>query len=90
MFWSDVGEQPRIEKVDMDGNRRQAIVNTDIFYPISLVVDYMKDNRLYWADPKKNRIESILPDGSDRKIIICKFPIFYCNLCLLYFNAASV
>lgn len=35
-----------------------------------MAVDEGKDNRIYWADPKYNKVDSCLPDGSRRMTII--------------------
>lgn len=39
-------------------------MNELIFTPTALAVDEAKDNRLYWADPKFHKVETILPDGT--------------------------
>lgn len=35
-----------------------------------MTVDEGRNSRLYWADPKLHRIESILPDGTRRQTIV--------------------
>lgn len=54
----------------MDGTSRTVILGATLTYPTSLTIDYAKDHRLFWCDPKSNTIESILPNGLNRKIIL--------------------
>uniref|UniRef100_A0A0K0FI56 Low-density lipoprotein receptor-related protein (inferred by orthology to a C. elegans protein) n=1 Tax=Strongyloides venezuelensis TaxID=75913 RepID=A0A0K0FI56_STRVS len=68
--FSDSGMHAKIECADMDGRKRNIIARELVFSPSSMTVDEGKDNRIYWADPKYHKIDSILPDGSDRKIIV--------------------
>lgn len=71
LYWTDWGKKPRIESAWMDGQRREVLVDEDdLGWPTGLVVDYLNGNRIYWCDAKENIIESIKPDGSERKIII--------------------
>jgi low density lipoprotein-related protein 2 len=34
MFWTDWGQNPHIERANMDGSNRQIIVNTKIYWPV--------------------------------------------------------
>lgn len=71
LYWTDWGKKPRIESAWMDGQHREVLVNEEeLGWPTGLVVDYLNGNRIYWCDAKENIIESIKPDGSERKIII--------------------
>lgn len=71
MYWTDWGRKPRIESAWMDGQHREVLVNEeDLGWPTGLAVDYVNGNRIYWCDSKENIIESMKPDGTDRKIII--------------------
>ena len=45
------------------------IQGSDIVWPNGLSVDY-DENRIYWADARIDRIESIKLDGSDRQVAI--------------------
>jgi len=71
MFWTDWGEEPKIERAGMDGDpaSRQVIISTRIFWPNGLTVDY-NSGRLYWADGKYNYIHSSNLDGSDRTEVV--------------------
>ena len=55
MYWTDWGEGPKIERAGMDGSSRSIIVNTDIYWPNGLTLDY-EEQKLYWADAKLNFI----------------------------------
>ncbi|CAG5865572.1 unnamed protein product [Menidia menidia] len=71
MYWTDWGKNPRIESAWMDGRHRQVLVREeDLGWPTGLALDYVNGNRIYWCDSKENIIESMKPDGTDRKIVI--------------------
>uniref|UniRef100_A0A183EWY7 Str_synth domain-containing protein n=1 Tax=Gongylonema pulchrum TaxID=637853 RepID=A0A183EWY7_9BILA len=61
--FADAGTNAKIECADMDGKHREVIVIELIYSPTSLAVDEGKENRIYWADPKFHKVESVLPDG---------------------------
>lgn len=55
----------------MDGQHREVLVSEeDLGWPTGLALDYMNGNRIYWCDSKENLIESMKPDGTDRRIVI--------------------
>ncbi|KAI6241467.1 EGF-like domain-containing protein [Aphelenchoides fujianensis] len=68
--YADAGIAARLECADMDGNKRQVIVNQLIFTPTSMAVDEGRNNRIYWADPKMHKVDSVLPDGSRRLNVV--------------------
>ena len=53
----------------MDGKERMTIVDTSLFWPNGLAIDYAA-SRLYWVDAKHHVIESAKLDGSHRKTVI--------------------
>ena len=53
MYWTDWGEVPKIERAGMDGSDRFVIINTEIYWPNGLTLDY-EERKLYWADAKLN------------------------------------
>ena len=53
LFWSDI-KLKRIEKSDLLGQERQAIVITDIFGPVAITV---QGDSLFWADRSQNTME---------------------------------
>ncbi|RUS81822.1 hypothetical protein EGW08_010414, partial [Elysia chlorotica] len=69
IYWSDWGHTPKIERATMAGNQRQAIVYTDLGWPNGLTVDF-EEERIYWADAQKDRIERSGLDGNYREVIV--------------------
>jgi hypothetical protein len=69
MFWSDWGNEPKIERASMDGTSRVAIINSNIQWPNGLAIDYL-DRRVFWADAKLKMISSCNYDGSDRLVVL--------------------
>ena len=49
LFWSDWGKSPKIERAEMDGSNRVAIVTENLVWPNGLTVDE-DTNRIIWAD----------------------------------------
>jgi len=73
MFWTDWGENPKIERAGMDGSldSRVVIVDDNIYWPNGLTLDY-DDLRIYWADAKLNYIHSCTYEGRDRRVVAMK------------------
>ena len=69
LFWTDWGENPRIERVGMDGTLRQAIITTKIYWPNGLALD-IPTKRIYFADSKLDFIDFCNYDGSGRQQVI--------------------
>lgn len=67
MYWSDWGKKPEIARSKMDGTDDISFVSNDIKWPNGLTIDY-PNQRLYWVDAKLSTIESILLDGTDRRV----------------------
>lgn len=63
------GPNPKIERAEMDGTKRMALVKDNIFWPNGLSIDYTSE-RLYWVDAKHRVIESITINGEDRKVVV--------------------
>uniref|UniRef100_A0A8C4QIE6 Low-density lipoprotein receptor-related protein 2 n=1 Tax=Eptatretus burgeri TaxID=7764 RepID=A0A8C4QIE6_EPTBU len=70
MYWTDLGENPKIEWAWMDGQQRTILVNHLLGSPTGLAIDYFNDARVYWCDSKENAIESVQPDGTDRRNLL--------------------
>lgn len=49
MYWTDWGNQPRIERADMDGNNRLTVIANDLGWPNGLTID-KETRRLIWND----------------------------------------
>ena len=70
MFWTNTEpSSPSIESAWMNGENRTTLVSTRLVYPSSISIDHYMYNRIYWCDYKQNLIESMKPDGTDRKIV---------------------
>ena len=65
LFWTDWGENPRVERIGMDGTERSTIINTKIYWPNGLALD-IANKRVYFADSKLDFIDSCLYDGTGR------------------------
>lgn len=67
MFWSDWGENPKLERAGMNGDQttRRIIVDKEILWPNGLTVDY-ESKKLFWADGKCYSISAVDFDGSNR------------------------
>jgi len=69
MFWTDAGNNPKIETAWMDGTRRRVIVSTNIGSPEAITVDYAMGHTIYWVDSKLNTIEMMDHDGENRHVV---------------------
>ncbi|KIH52427.1 Low-density lipoprotein receptor repeat class B, partial [Ancylostoma duodenale] len=63
MFWTDWGQNPHIERANMDGTDRKIIVNTKIYWPNTIALDLTTD-RVYFADSKLDYIDFVNYDGT--------------------------
>uniref|UniRef100_A0A7E4V2M4 EGF-like domain-containing protein n=1 Tax=Panagrellus redivivus TaxID=6233 RepID=A0A7E4V2M4_PANRE len=69
LFWTDWGQHPRIERANMDGTDRKIIVDTKIYWPNTISIDYTTD-RVYFADSKLDYIDFVNYDGSGRTQVL--------------------
>lgn len=69
LFWTDWGENPRIERMGMDGSERKVIVNTKIYWPNGLTID-IPTRRVYFADSKLDYIDFVNYDGTGRQQVL--------------------
>ncbi|KAA0192050.1 hypothetical protein HAZT_HAZT002386, partial [Hyalella azteca] len=81
LLWTDWGDEPKIERSDLDGGGRTAIVTEDIIWPNALAVD---DSYLYWADGNTNKIECSRLDGSMRRTVLGEGAHRFSSLTLLH------
>lgn len=56
MYWTDWGENPKIERAALDGTERVIMVNSSLGWPNGLALDYT-DRKIYWGDAKTDKIE---------------------------------
>lgn len=74
IFWTDWSEvHPKIERAGMDGDSlsRRTILEKDLGWPAALTIDRIVQ-RLFFADTKLLRIETIKYDGSGRTSLVSK------------------
>ncbi|XP_046995596.1 low-density lipoprotein receptor-related protein 2 [Schistocerca americana] len=69
LFWTDWGENPRVERVGMDGSNRTIIINTKIYWPNGLTLD-IANKRVYFADSKLDFIDFCSYDGTGRQQVL--------------------
>lgn len=71
LYWSDWGENAKIERISMDGDpeSRMTIFTRIDSWPNGLVIDFTIQ-RLFWVDAKRKTIESSSLNGSDHKFIL--------------------
>ncbi|XP_066506010.1 low-density lipoprotein receptor-related protein 5 isoform X2 [Hoplias malabaricus] len=69
MYWTDWGEEPRIERAGMDGSSRRVIVEEEIYWPNGLTID-LQEQKLYWADAKLSFIHRANLDGTARETVV--------------------
>lgn len=68
IFWSDWGQNPRIESAALDGNDRTTILNVDLEAPAFLTLD-LPTKRLYFVDVKTHHFAFCEYNGTDRHTI---------------------
>jgi len=68
LFWSDLGDQPRIERSGMDGSNRIVLAEDNVIWPNGVTLDLVLE-RLYWIDAKLHIIGSVGLDGSQPRIL---------------------
>ncbi|XP_064097645.1 low-density lipoprotein receptor-related protein 6-like [Macrobrachium nipponense] len=71
MFWTDWGENPKIERAGMNGDptTRWVIVSKEIYWPNGLTVDYGQQV-IYWADARLSYIASVDFEGNSRTLVV--------------------
>jgi len=69
LFWTDWGDNPRIERIDLDGGNRTVIVSTKIFWPNGITLD-IPNKRVYFADSKLDYIDFVDYNGLNRRQVL--------------------
>ena len=69
LFWTDWGENPRIERASLDGTGRKTIISTKIFWANGITID-IPSRKLYFADSKLDYIDYCDYDGNNRKQVL--------------------
>ncbi|XP_041374759.1 low-density lipoprotein receptor-related protein 2-like [Gigantopelta aegis] len=73
LYWMDSGQQPKIERSNLDGSKQVVIVVNGISYPRDLVVD-ITTHRLFWVDSVVDQVQSVSFSGGDRQVIRSNLP----------------
>lgn len=68
LFWTDAGQNPKIERALLDGTNRTVLVSGSLGSPRGLTVDYGSDF-LYWTDDTLDAISRMATDGTQRQIV---------------------
>lgn len=69
LFWTDWGENPRIERIGMDGTNRSTIISTKMYWPNGLTLD-TATQRVYFADSKLDFIDFCYYNGTGRQQVL--------------------
>lgn len=70
IFWADWGDQPKMERADLNGKNRKTILDSsEVMWPSSIAIDATLE-RIFWADMNKRRICSSDIDGKDVREIV--------------------
>ncbi|KAK0079342.1 hypothetical protein PV325_001381 [Microctonus aethiopoides] len=69
MFWTDWGDEARIERAGMDGTHRSIIVGSEVTWPNGLTLDLI-GKKVYWVDAKLHIIASCNYDGTGRRTVL--------------------
>ena len=84
LFWSDIGDQVKIERSDLLGETRTLIVWKGLLRPsvLTLDIDHIDPSKdiLYWSDQVRGTVEFSALDGSNRKILIARENTAYFGL----------
>lgn len=67
--WGRLGNTGKIYRTTLAGNRKTAIVEKDLLQPSGLAIDY-EENKLYWTDALREKIERSDLDGNSREALI--------------------
>ena len=68
MFWTDIGNNSKVEKSTLDGTQRVAIVTSNLWMPAGIGLD-RRNKIVYWADFLTDAIESVDYNGNHRKLL---------------------
>ena len=69
MYWTDWGRIARIERANLDGTERVALIDTGLIWPNGLAVD-TATRQLFWGDAKTDRIECSDLYGQQRRVLV--------------------
>lgn len=83
IYWTDWGDESRIESSSMDGSDRIILVNfTSKSWPNGMTLDFT-ENKLYWVDAFQDKIEVMDLINYNRTIILQEVKAHYFGIALL-------
>ena len=68
MFWTDLGQNPKIERATLNGEGRTTIVSSGLVWPNDVVIDF-SSNQLFWVDGSLAKVETADYNGQNRRLI---------------------
>ena len=68
LFYTDWSVHPFIGRAGMDGSHHTKIIETDLFWPNGITIDY-ETRRIFWTDAYINRVESADYNGNARYVV---------------------
>uniref|UniRef100_A0A674I2P4 LDL receptor related protein 4 n=1 Tax=Terrapene triunguis TaxID=2587831 RepID=A0A674I2P4_9SAUR len=69
MYWTDWGENAKLERSGMDGSGRLVLISNNLGWPNGLAVD-KAGSQLLWADAHTERIEAADLNGANRHTLL--------------------
>jgi len=69
MYWTDWGENAKLERSGMDGSDRTVLISNNLGWPNGLTVD-KASSQLLWADAHTERIEAADLNGASRHTLV--------------------
>ena len=68
MFWNAWGNASKVEKSNLDGTQRFAIVTSNLTWPSGITLD-RRNKLVYWVDESRGAIESVDYNGNNRTLL---------------------
>ena len=72
MYWANGGEDPKIERADLDGSNRHTVVS-NVTRPTGLTIDFIL-GLIFWVDAEKKVIECADLNGTNRRTVATELP----------------
>ena len=73
MYWANGGEDPKIERADLDGSNRHTVVS-NVTRPTGLTIDFTL-GVIFWVDAEKKVIECADLNGTNRRTVATELPM---------------
>ena len=72
MYWANGGEDPKIERADLDGSNRRTVVSR-VTRPTGLTIDFSL-RLIIWVDAENKVIECAHLNGANRRTVATELP----------------